>query len=49
MSEIKSSVKTIKEKITMQNALCLFVILCPIFDIASFLFRNAFSTNISIF
>ena len=48
MSEFNSKLKTIKEKITLQNALCLFVILCPIFDIASFLFRNTFNTNISI-
>ncbi len=44
----KSKFSKIKSGFTTQNILCLFVILCPIFDIASFLFRNAFETNISI-
>lgn len=35
----------IKEKITLQNMLCLFIIICPILDIVSFLFRNAFGTS----
>ena len=37
----------IKEKINLENLMCLFVILCPILDIVSFLFRNFFSTNLS--
>lgn len=35
-------------KFTIQDLLCIFVILNPIFDIISFLFRNHFDTNISI-
>ena len=37
----------IKEKLTLENMMCLFVILCPILDIISFLFRNYFDTTIS--
>lgn len=37
----------LKEKINMQNILCFFIVLCPILDMASFLFRNTFHTNIS--
>lgn len=37
----------IKEKISLENLMCLFVILCPILDIISFLFRKYFSTTIS--
>lgn len=36
------------KKITKENILSFFVIICPILDIASFLFRNKFNTNISI-
>lgn len=35
-----------KKKIE-ENILCLFIIICPILDMISFLFRNAFHTNIS--
>ena len=38
----------IKKLITLENMLCLLVILGPIFDIASFLFRNYFETTFSI-
>ena len=37
--------KNIKEKITIGNALCLYIILCPILDMVSFLFRNTFQTS----
>ena len=37
--------KKIKEKITIENALCLYIILCPILDMLSFLFRNTFKTS----
>ena len=37
----------IKEKLTLENLMCLFVILCPVLDIISFLFRNYFNTSIS--
>lgn len=33
---------------TMENLLCLFIIICPVLDISSFIFRNYFNTNISI-
>ena len=37
----------LKEKLNLENLMCLFVILCPILDIISFLFRNYFDTSIS--
>ena len=37
----------IKGKINTENILCAFIILCPILDIASFLWRNCFNTSIS--
>ena len=37
----------IKKYITIENILCLFIIICPILDMASFLFRNNFGTSIS--
>lgn len=45
MNNTKNNFKKI---FTAQNILCLFIILSPILDIASFLFRNFFETNISI-
>lgn len=36
-----------KKKITLENIACLFIILCPVLDMASFLFRNMFNTNFS--
>jgi hypothetical protein len=37
-----------KEKIfSVENILSIFIILCPILDIMSFVFRNAFNTNFS--
>ena len=36
------------KKITLENILCFYIIICPILDIASFTFRNTFDTNISI-
>ena len=39
--------KKIKEKLTIQNALCFYIILCPILDIVSFLYRNTFQTSLS--
>lgn len=32
----------------MENILCLFIIICPLLDVASFLFRNYFNTSFSI-
>lgn len=37
----------IKLKFNIENLLCLFVIMCPVFDMLSFLFRNIFNTNFS--
>lgn len=37
-----------RTKIKLEDILCIFVILCPIFDILSFTFRNVFKTNVSI-
>ena len=38
----------ILKKVTLENLLCLFIIICPILDSASFLFRNYFNTSLSI-
>lgn len=35
--------------LTMENLLCFFIIICPILDVSSFLFRNYFNTFFSIF
>lgn len=40
--------KKIKKIINLENLLSLIIIICPILDIASFLFRNKFNTNYSI-
>ncbi len=37
----------IKQKLNLENFLCLFVIMCPVLDMISFLFRNVFNTNFS--
>ena len=39
--------QNIKNKLSLENLLCLYIILCPILDIVSFLFRNYFKTNFS--
>ena len=39
--------KLIKEKVTIENMLCLLIVICPILDMTSFIFRNIFSTSIS--
>lgn len=41
---MKEKLKNIK----LEDILCLYIILCPILDIASYLFRNYFDTTISI-
>lgn len=38
----------IRNKINIENVLCFFIILCPILDITSFLWRNFFETTSSI-
>lgn len=35
------------EEINLETLLCIFIVACPILDMASFLFRNAFGTNFS--
>lgn len=37
----------IQKKITLENLMCLFVCLCPVLDMISFLFRNYFDTSFS--
>lgn len=44
---MKQVIKKVKEKITIENLLYLFIIMCPILDMASFIFRNIFNTSIS--
>ena len=44
----KKKTSDIKSLFTIENLLCFFIIICPILDVASFLFRNYFKTNISI-
>lgn len=39
--------ENLKPKFNVENFLCLFVILCPVLDMVSFLFRNVFNTNFS--
>lgn len=34
-------------RISLENILCFFIIICPILDMVSFLFRNIFNTTIS--
>ena len=38
----------LKKVITVKNLLCLFIIICPILDASSFIFRNYFNTSLSI-
>lgn len=40
--------EVVKKKSSIEKWLYIFVILCPILDMASFLFRNYFHTSISI-
>ncbi len=40
-------VETIKKRIRLENLMCLFIIICPILDIMSFIFRNYFNTTFS--
>ena len=36
-----------KNKLKIEKILCVFIIICPILDIISFIYRNIFNTNIS--
>ena len=46
--EIKKSNKIDKiRNIKIEDILCIFIIICPVLDMISFLFRNAFNTNFS--
>lgn len=40
-------IKQLSKKINVESILCAFIIICPILDIISFLFRNKFDTNYS--
>ena len=44
---MKINIDRIKEKVTIENILCFFIIICPILDMLSFIFRNVFNTKIS--
>lgn len=46
MSETKKL--DIKKIFTIENMLCFFIIICPILDVSSFIFRKYFNTSISI-
>ena len=42
-------IEKIKKKITLENLMCFFVILCPILDIISFLFmRDTLEENVMV-
>ena len=43
MEKLKEQIKKLK----MEDILCLFVIICPILDMLSFVFRNTFNSSIS--
>ena len=48
MEEIKKTkLKKIRKIINLENILCVFLIICQILDIASFVFRNAFNVSFS--
>lgn len=44
---MKINIDKIKEKVTIENILCFFIIICPILDMLSFIFRNVFNTKLS--
>ena len=37
----------VKKKLTLENLLVLYVCICPVLDIISFLYRNHFNTTLS--
>ena len=37
----------VKKKFNIENLLCVFILMCPVLDMVSFLFRNVFNTNFS--
>ncbi|MCI8352156.1 MAG: hypothetical protein HFJ58_00770 [Clostridia bacterium] len=44
---MKEILKKVKEQVTIENLLYAFIIISPILDMASFIFRNIFNTSIS--
>ena len=44
----KSDAKKNRKIISVENLLCLFIILCPLFDILSFITRNIWQSKISV-
>lgn len=44
----KSDAKKNRKIISIENLLCLFIILCPLFDILSFITRNIWQSKISV-
>ena len=43
MSQLKTKIKSIN----LEDILCVFIVLCPVLDMLSFIFRNTFDTSIS--
>lgn len=42
------NIKNKLHSLKLEDILCIYIVLCPILDISSFLFRNYFETNISV-
>lgn len=42
---MKKQIADLKSKITIENILCIFIIICPVLDMLSFIFRNYFNVN----
>lgn len=42
---MKKAIQNFKDKINLENILCMFIIICPILDMISFIFRNYFNVN----
>ena len=39
--------KILQNRINLENFICLIIIICPILDMASFVFRNIYNTRVS--
>ena len=47
-TNILLNIKNKLHSLKLEDILCIYIVLCPILDISSFLFRNYFETNISV-
>ena len=47
-TNILLNIKNKLHSLKLEDILCIYIVLCPILDILSFLFRNYFETNISV-